>query len=90
MLALRRANAGGVLKKINPIGRSWSAYYRTVVSSEIFTALDNHMWKLAYKWAKHSHPNKSKLGIRQVLRPVQQGQEGPVGVRRPRQRCLPA
>ncbi|WP_406486044.1 group II intron maturase-specific domain-containing protein [Streptomyces phaeochromogenes] len=58
MLSLRGANAGAVLKKINPIVRGWSAYYRTVVSSEIFTALDNHMWKLAYKWAKHSHPNK--------------------------------
>ncbi|MGC5346994.1 group II intron reverse transcriptase/maturase [Streptomyces sp. DT171] len=60
MVALRGANAGAVLKKINPIVRGWSAYYRTVVSSEIFTALDNHMWKLAYKWAKHSHPNKPK------------------------------
>ncbi len=60
MLALRGANAGAVLKKINPIVRGWSAYYRTVVSSEVFTALDNHMWKLAYKWAKHSHPNKPK------------------------------
>lgn len=47
MVALRGANAGAVLKKINPIVRGWSAYYRTVVSSEIFTALDNHMWKLA-------------------------------------------
>ena len=63
MVALRGANAGAVLKKINPIVRGWSAYYRTVVSSEIFTALDNHMWKLAYKWAKHSHPNKPKHWI---------------------------
>ncbi len=61
-------------RKINPIVRGWSAYYRTVVSSEIFTALDNYMWKLAYKWAKHSHPNKSKHWIiRPVLRPVQPG-----------------
>ncbi|MEQ4210475.1 group II intron reverse transcriptase/maturase [Actinopolymorpha sp. B9G3] len=63
MLALRGANAAAVLKKINPIVRGWSAYYRTVVSSEIFTALDNHMWKLTYKWAKHSHPNKPKHWI---------------------------
>ncbi|WP_306665078.1 MULTISPECIES: group II intron maturase-specific domain-containing protein [Streptomyces] len=63
MVALRGANAGAVLKKINPVVRGWSAYYRTVVSSEIFTALDNHMWKLAYKWAKHSHPNKPKHWI---------------------------
>ena len=49
------------------------------------------MWKLTYKWAKHSHPNKPKHWIvRPVLRPVQQVQAGPVGVRRPRQRRLPA
>ncbi|MDX3764015.1 group II intron maturase-specific domain-containing protein [Streptomyces sp. AK02-04a] len=60
---MRGANAGAVLKKINPIVRGWSAYYRTVVSSEVFTALDNHMWKLTYKWAKRSHPDKSKHWI---------------------------
>jgi RNA-directed DNA polymerase len=61
--ALRGANAAAVLYKINPIIRGWSAYYRTVVSSEIFTALDNYVWKLVYKWAKHSHPNKPKHWI---------------------------
>jgi RNA-directed DNA polymerase len=60
MPALRGANAAAVLWKINPIIRGWSAYYRTVVSSEVFKALDSHMWTLAYTWAKHSHPNKSK------------------------------
>ncbi|MDT4995607.1 MAG: RNA-directed polymerase, partial [Actinoplanes sp.] len=63
MRTLRGASAGAVLRTINPIVRGWSAYYRTVVSSEIFTALDNYMWALAYKWAKHSHPNKSKHWI---------------------------
>ena len=28
------------------------------MSSEIFVALDHYLWKLTYKWAKHSHPNK--------------------------------
>ena len=28
------------------------------MSSETFTALDHYLWKLTYKWAKHSHPNK--------------------------------
>ncbi|WP_405094488.1 group II intron reverse transcriptase/maturase [Micromonospora sp. NBC_01412] len=63
IIALRGANAAAVLYKINPIIRGWSAYYRTVVSSEIFTALDNYVWILLYKWAKHSHPNKSKHWI---------------------------
>ena len=48
------------------------------------------MWKLTYKWAKHSHPNKGKRWITApVLRRVQPVQAGPVGVRRPRQRRLP-
>jgi RNA-directed DNA polymerase len=56
--SLRGANAQAVIARLNPIIRGWSAYYRTAVSSEIFTALDHYLWKLTYKWAKHSHPNK--------------------------------
>jgi len=40
-----------------------AAYYRTVVSSELFSALDRYLWRLIYKWAKHSHPKKSKRWI---------------------------
>ena len=56
--SLRGANAQAVIARLNPIVRGWSAYYRTAVSSEIFVALDHYLWKLTYKWAKHSHPNK--------------------------------
>ena len=31
-----------------------------MVSSEAFSKLDDYLWKLTYKWANHSHPNKSK------------------------------
>jgi RNA-directed DNA polymerase len=60
MRTLRGGNAAGVLAAINPIVRGWAAYYRGVVSSKAFAALDNHMWRLTYKWARHSHPNKSR------------------------------
>jgi RNA-directed DNA polymerase len=63
MKALRGANAPAVLKRLNPIIRGWSAYYRTVVSSQVFKRLDHHMWTLTYKWAKHSHPNKSRRWV---------------------------
>jgi RNA-directed DNA polymerase len=33
------------------------------VSSVIFNALDSYVWKLVYKWAKYSHPKKSKHWI---------------------------
>jgi RNA-directed DNA polymerase len=52
-----------VIARLNPIIRGWAAYYRGVVSSKAFHALDYHVWKLAYKWAKHTHPNKSKWWI---------------------------
>ena len=63
MKALRGANAEAVLQQLNPIIRGWAAYYRIVVSSKTFDALDYHMWKLAYKWAKFRHPHKSKRWI---------------------------
>ncbi|MFD1363716.1 group II intron reverse transcriptase/maturase [Actinoplanes sichuanensis] len=56
--ALRGSNAAAVIARLNPIIRGWAAYYRTVVSSEIFNALDHYLWRLVYKWARHSHPNK--------------------------------
>ena len=58
MRSLRGANAQAVVSRLNPIIRGWSAYYRTVVSSEVFSDLDHYVWRLTYKWAKHSHPNK--------------------------------
>jgi RNA-directed DNA polymerase len=63
--SLRGANAQAVIARLNPIIRGWSAYYRTVVSSHTFTALDHYLWKLTYKWAKHSHPNKP---VRWIIR----------------------
>jgi len=63
MHSLRGANAAMVLQRLTPIVRGWAAYYRTVVSSEMFSALDRYVWKLTYKWAKHSHPKKSKHWI---------------------------
>ncbi len=58
MRSLRGTNAQAVIARLNPVVRGWSAYYRTAVSSQTFTALDHYLWKLTYKWAKHSHPNK--------------------------------
>jgi RNA-directed DNA polymerase len=61
--SLRGANAATLLRRLVPIIRGWTNYYRTVVSSEMFSALDRYLWKLTYKWAKHSHPRKPKRWI---------------------------
>jgi len=52
---LRGSNAAAVIAAFNPVIRGWAAYYRGVVSKEIFAALDHHMWTLTYKWAHHTH-----------------------------------
>jgi RNA-directed DNA polymerase len=61
--ALRGANVAAVLAKIVPIVRGWVAYYRTAVSSRVFAALTDYLWKLTYKWACWTHQNKPKRWI---------------------------
>jgi RNA-directed DNA polymerase len=63
MKALRGHNAREVVIRLNPVIRGWSAYYRHCVSSKVFDALDDHMWKLTYKWTLWSHPHKGKRWI---------------------------
>ena len=60
---LRGANAAAVLVRIVPVVRGWVAYYRTVVSSKVFAALGDYLWKLTYKWACWTHSNKPKRWI---------------------------
>lgn len=52
-----------VLAKLSPIIRGWSAYYRGVVSSRLFSSLDHYLWQLLYKWATWRHANKPKSWI---------------------------
>jgi RNA-directed DNA polymerase len=49
-----------VIRQLNPIIRGWAAYYRSVVSKEVFSAVDNHLWGHLYRWALRTHPNKSR------------------------------
>ncbi len=63
MKTLRGHNAQMVLIRLNPVIRGWPAYYRHCVSSKVFDALDDHVWKLTYKWANWTHPHKGKRWI---------------------------
>jgi RNA-directed DNA polymerase len=63
MRALRGSNVGAVLARLIPIVRGWAAYYRSVVSSRVFSALDHYLWRLVYKWARWTHATKPKSWI---------------------------
>jgi RNA-directed DNA polymerase len=58
--ALRGCNAATVLAKIVPVTRGWCAYYKAAVSSRVFHGLDAYLWRLTYKWARWTHPNKPR------------------------------
>jgi RNA-directed DNA polymerase len=61
--ALRGSNADALIARLNPIITGWAAYYRIGVSKQAFGALDAHLWKLAWKWARSSHPDKPRRWI---------------------------
>jgi RNA-directed DNA polymerase len=63
MRRLRGQNASAVLAAICPITRGWASFYRSVVSKQTFTDVDDYLWKLTYKWAHRSHPGKPKYWI---------------------------
>ena len=57
----------------------------TGIRRRSFGKLDYYLWRLTWKWARRQPPEQADaLGVRPVLRQVQQGQARPVGVRRPR------
>ena len=58
MKALRGSNADAVITRLNPVITGWAAYYRIGVSKRAYSTLDAHLWKLAWKWARYSHPGK--------------------------------
>jgi RNA-directed DNA polymerase len=61
--SLRGANALAVIRRLNPIIRGWTAYYRSVVSKEVFASIDQHLWRHTYRWALRAHPNKPKTWV---------------------------
>jgi RNA-directed DNA polymerase len=53
-----------IIRKLNPITRSWANYYR--ISSEsmkVFNKLHGYILKLFFKWTRRNHPRKSKHWI---------------------------
>lgn len=49
-----------LISKLNPIIRGVANYYRTVVSSHIFSKLDSWMFVREKRYAKRMHPKKSQ------------------------------
>jgi RNA-directed DNA polymerase len=49
-----------VIKQLNPIIRGQANYYRSVVASRAFAALEHYMYQRERRYAKRNHPTKSE------------------------------
>ncbi|MFP3023075.1 MAG: group II intron reverse transcriptase, partial [Wolbachia sp.] len=61
---MRGAPQETVIKSLNPIIIGWSRYYTSVVSSKIFSSIDDAMHRKLWKWAVFRHSNKGKGWIK--------------------------
>jgi RNA-directed DNA polymerase len=74
--SMRGSNAMALIARLNPIIRGWAAYYRGVVSSKLFSALDSHVWCLTLSvGAPHPPHQVEEVDRAPLLRQVQQVQE---------------
>jgi RNA-directed DNA polymerase len=47
-----------VIEALNPLIKGWSNYFRSGVSSEVFSTMNHYVYQKLWKWAKWRHPNK--------------------------------
>ena len=52
-----------VIGTLNPIIRGQANYYRPGASKKAFRALDDHLWRHLYKWARRRHPSKPRRWV---------------------------
>lgn len=48
-----------LIRRLNMVLRGWTNYHKHVVASQTFSYVNNTLYSLLTKWAKHRHPNKS-------------------------------
>ncbi|WP_410525674.1 group II intron maturase-specific domain-containing protein [Rickettsia helvetica] len=57
-----RANFGSttedLIRLLNPKIIGWSNYYRHSAASNIFSYIDNRIYKMLYRWTRKRHYNK--------------------------------
>ena len=61
---LTAATQEEVIDTLNPLIKGWSSYFRSGVSSKVFSAMDSYMFLKLWKWACWRHPNKGLRWIK--------------------------
>jgi len=48
-----------LIRRLNSVIRGWTNYHKHVVASKAFSQVNNNIYLLLQRWAKHRHPQKS-------------------------------
>ncbi|MDE5102105.1 MAG: group II intron reverse transcriptase/maturase, partial [Trichodesmium sp. St19_bin2] len=60
----KNAPVSVLIAKLNPVITGWANYFSTQVSKEVFSKIDNLLWKRLGRWASRRHPNKSAKWVK--------------------------
>jgi RNA-directed DNA polymerase len=56
-------SAGRLILMLNPIIRGWAQYHQHVVSADVFSSVDDAIYRRLRRWMKRRHPNKPNQWI---------------------------
>lgn len=48
-----------LIRRLNQVIKGWTNYHKHVVASQAFSNVNNTLYLLLLRWAKHRHPNKN-------------------------------
>jgi len=60
---MKAAPQEDIIRRLSPIIRGWTNYYRSCIASETFSRLDYLMWQKLWAWAKRRHNAKGRKWI---------------------------
>ena len=60
----KQTTAENLIRMLNPILRGWANYHRHIVSSKVFSSIDNFIWEQLWQWSKRRHPKKSSTWVK--------------------------
>ncbi len=56
----KASSQSDLIRRLNQVIRGWTNYHKHAVASQAFSYVNNTLYLLLQKWAKHRRPNKSK------------------------------
>jgi Group II intron, maturase-specific domain len=71
MVQRQAASQAALLIALNPVIRGWEAYYRAVVSKEVFASCDYHLMSTLKHWMDRRHGHKGSRWVFNKMLPSQ-------------------